>query len=178
MLNLSLLIIYIVICIILRAVLQYAKFGRSGLSLIKNPTDFAVFSIFIAAYIINAIMYNEKIVCPIINLKLGIICYAVGIAITIIAQIDMGRALQMGIDQKYKPGLVKTGFFAITRNPIYLALFMILIGYVLLTPTLTSLVLLISSIICIRMHVLVEEMFLTQMYGDEYIEYQTRVPRW
>jgi protein-S-isoprenylcysteine O-methyltransferase Ste14 len=70
------------------------------------------------------------------------------------------------------------GVFAHVRHPMYLGAWLAYIGFVLLTLSLASLAV-VAFIIpfydCIAAY---EERFLESLFGAEYRDYKTRVPRW
>jgi protein-S-isoprenylcysteine O-methyltransferase Ste14 len=75
--------------------------------------------------------------------------------------------------------LVTTGPYAISRNPMYVAWTIIVVGTTLVANTLWPLILL--PIIVLLTHfvdVLGEEDFLDKQFGDEYRRYRSRVRRY
>ena len=64
----------------------------------------------------------------------GIVVAAAGIAGTVYAQLAMGDAWRIGVDQQETTTLVHTGVFGRVRNPIYTAMFTFGLGIALLTP--------------------------------------------
>jgi protein-S-isoprenylcysteine O-methyltransferase Ste14 len=75
--------------------------------------------------------------------------------------------------------LVTTGIHGWSRNPIYLALFLIYGGIGIATPSPWMLVLALPLAITIRYGVVArEEAYLERRVGDAYRDYKTRVRRW
>jgi protein-S-isoprenylcysteine O-methyltransferase Ste14 len=75
--------------------------------------------------------------------------------------------------------LVTSGVFAFTRNPIYLGMMLVMLGFAVLLAS--PVALLLSSIFVVyidRFQVEPEERALTAILGQEYIEYRSRVRRW
>jgi len=95
----------------------------------------------------------------------------------VVAQLNLGASWRIGIEEGSSPGLVTSRFYRFCRNPIFLAILILLTGYVLLLPTRLSLVLLVGAFIGIRQQVLTEEAYLSRMYGDAYRSYAHRVGR-
>lgn len=69
------------------------------------------------------------------------------------------------------------GLYRFCRNPIYLALLIVVAGYALLVPTLLSLALLIGTYVGSRQQTLAEEAYLARVYGDAYRAYARCVGR-
>jgi len=76
-----------------------------------------------------------------------------------------------------KKGLKTEGWYSVSRNPVYAATFIALAGVVLFLPIPEIFVLsffwVLSYIIAVRL----EEDWLEEQYGEEYILYKNRVPR-
>ena len=100
-----------------------------------------------------------------------------GIALLVAAQLNLGAAWRIGIEEGARPGLVTNGFYRFCRNPIFFALLVVLAGYTLMLPSRLSLLLLLGTFIGIRQQVLTEEAYLSRTYGDVYRAYASRVGR-
>lgn len=75
--------------------------------------------------------------------------------------------------------LVITGIYNYSRNPMYLGMFLILIGYFLFSGYLTLLAYLILSIVFFSLVVSrLEEPVLRKKFGEAYENYCQKVPRW
>jgi protein-S-isoprenylcysteine O-methyltransferase Ste14 len=84
----------------------------------------------------------------------------------------------VGIDTDHPGGLITTGVFAFSRNPIYLAFALILLGQFLIFPNWILLAYLGGATWLFHRQVLREERFLSQHYGRAYLEYSHRVRRY
>ena len=100
-----------------------------------------------------------------------------GIALLVGAQLNLGASWRIGIEEDSSPGLVTSGFYRFCRNPIFVAILILLTGYTLLLPTRLSPALLVGAFIGIRQQVLTEEAYLSRAYGDAYRAYARRVGR-
>ena len=75
--------------------------------------------------------------------------------------------------------LVKTGFYHYTRNPMYLGMFLMLSGAAFLMGSLGPLLPTVMFIMIIRNNfVLGEERFLEASFGQQYLDYKSKVRRW
>jgi protein-S-isoprenylcysteine O-methyltransferase Ste14 len=109
--------------------------------------------------------------------SLGIVLLVGGLLMLVAAQLALGASWRIGIDETAQPGLVTSGLYAVSRNPIFLALLVFLTGYMLLLPTFLSAALLIGAYVGTRRQIAAEEAYLTRTYGDAYRAYARRVGR-
>jgi protein-S-isoprenylcysteine O-methyltransferase Ste14 len=108
----------------------------------------------------------------------GIVVATAGIAATVYAQLEMGDAWRIGVDQQETTTLVRTGVFGLVRNPIYTAGFTFAIGIALLTPNLVVFAGFVLLVATIELQVRrVEEPYLLRTHGDAYREYTAGVGR-
>jgi protein-S-isoprenylcysteine O-methyltransferase Ste14 len=176
-----------------RALLQRRRYGtwgfvRAGLSepaqAARAAGFFVVFAV-LAAQAFHAAMNPAGVHLAIwlppqgalILLIVGAIVLMAGLALLVVAQVQMGASWRIGIDEKATPGLIDTGLFRFCRNPIYLALLVIVAGYVALLPTPISLLMWVGAYLVIRLQIRAEEAYLRRIYGDAYHVYAHRVGR-
>jgi protein-S-isoprenylcysteine O-methyltransferase Ste14 len=100
-----------------------------------------------------------------------------GLVLLVTAQLDLGASWRIGIEEGARPGLVTTGLYRFCRNPIYLAFAIVMLGYMMLLPTLLSLIMLIATYAGFRQQTLREEEYLMRTYGEAYRDYTSRVGR-
>lgn len=75
--------------------------------------------------------------------------------------------------------LVDTGVYNISRNPMYLALALVLIALAIYLKSLWSLpVVLLFMIYMTRFQIFPEERAMIKLFGDKYTDYMNRVRRW
>ena len=102
-----------------------------------------------------------------------------GIALAFMAFSEMARAHTTPDASQPTTALVTTGPYRYTRNPIYIAFFLIYLGFTLLAGTLWGLLLspfLMATIT--RSIVRAEELYLERKFEEDYHAYSTRVRRW
>lgn len=95
-----------------------------------------------------------------------------------LAIVSFGTSFRVGIDTNRPGGLVTTGIFGITRNPIYVAFALMLAGQFLIFPSRLMLLYLAAGVALFHRQVLREEAFLSAHYGAEFETYRRRVPRY
>jgi protein-S-isoprenylcysteine O-methyltransferase Ste14 len=109
---------------------------------------------------------------------LGVGLCAVGVLILVFSLVSFGNSFRVGIDVD-KPGrLVTTGIFAVSRNPIYVGFFLFLVGQFLVFPNWIPLCFLLVGALLFHRQVRREEDFMRQRYGQEFLDYCSRVRRY
>lgn len=96
----------------------------------------------------------------------------------LIAQVQMGHSWRIGIDQQNSTKLVCSGLFSVSRNPIFLAMRVNLLGLFLVLPNAISLCLLVAGEILMQVQVRLEEEHLAQLHQENYVAYRAKVRRW
>ena len=96
----------------------------------------------------------------------------------LLAQSNMGRSWRIGVDQDVKTDLVQNGLFAISRNPIFLGMRIMLIGFFLVLPNAVTFAIWLLGDSLMQIQVRLEEAHLRQIHGDAYNAYARRVRRW
>ena len=111
----------------------------------------------------------------------GVILILLGIAIVL----QSAKTLFIEPDQEMlspfdtPPTLVTRGLFRYTRNPMYLGYFIVLLGeFFLMGEVLILGYLVVLATFTHLMVVHVEEPGLELEFGEEYVNYKSRVPRW
>jgi protein-S-isoprenylcysteine O-methyltransferase Ste14 len=108
----------------------------------------------------------------------GIVVATAGIAATVYAQLEMGDAWRIGVDERETTTLVRTGLFGRVRNPIYTAMFTFGLGIAFVTPNLVALAGFVLLVATIELQVRrVEEPHLLRTHGDAYRDYTASVGR-
>ncbi|HAD06925.1 MAG TPA: isoprenylcysteine carboxylmethyltransferase family protein [Anaerolineaceae bacterium] len=108
----------------------------------------------------------------------GVLFCLAGLSLLFWTLVSFGRSFRVGIDQEHPDQLITTGSFAFSRNPIYVAFAIILVGQFLVLPNWILLIFLTAAIWLFHRQVLREEAYLKQHYGHEYAAYCRRVRRY
>ena len=103
------------------------------------------------------------------------LCIIIGLSVMFILISWFGWLRAMG--QKVDV-LKQSGPYRITRNPQTVACGIAVIGYALLWPSLHTFGWVILFSVIVHMMVLTEEEHLREIFGDEYVQYCARVPRY
>lgn len=109
---------------------------------------------------------------------LGVVLCVAGLSLFLWALISFGMSFRVGIDTERPDKLVTSGVFALSRNPIYVAFALALLGQFLIFPNWVFLAYLVAGVGLFHRQVLREEDFLKPHYGSEYEDYCKRVRRY
>jgi protein-S-isoprenylcysteine O-methyltransferase Ste14 len=110
--------------------------------------------------------------------KIGWGFLIISLIIVWIAQSHMANSWRIGIDEMNKTKLVTKGLFSISRNPIFLGIMIANIGLFFVIPNAFTLLIISLSTISINTQIRLEEEFLEQEFGNEYLVYTKKVRRW
>jgi protein-S-isoprenylcysteine O-methyltransferase Ste14 len=90
------------------------------------------------------------------------------------------RRLRTNINTFAEPGQLTTeGLFARTRNPMYLGMLICLIGVSITLGALSPIIGVVIFWLLLQFwYIPFEEAAMAQKFGDQYVEYQRKVPRW
>lgn len=108
---------------------------------------------------------------------IGAAACVIGILLFIYALASFGKSFRVGLDEDHPGELVTTGAFSISRNPIYTAFGLVLIGIFLIIPNWIILIYVFIGIWLFNRQILLEEQSLKKIYGEKYMEYCKRVRR-
>ncbi|MGD0750757.1 MAG: isoprenylcysteine carboxylmethyltransferase family protein [Anaerolineales bacterium] len=109
---------------------------------------------------------------------LGVLFCLAGLAVLLWSLVSFGRSFRVGIDTDHPDKLVRSGIFAFSRNPIYVAFAFVLLGQFLIFSNWILLIYLGAAIWLFHRQVLREEDYLKGHYGQEYADYCNRVGRY
>lgn len=109
----------------------------------------------------------------------GWVVAVLGLLLMVVAQASMGDVFRIGQDESDPPGeLQRRGLHAISRNPIYVGSWGCLLGMTLWHPS--EMLLTLVAMIAAGIHALVmaEELFLRERFGEAFVAYCRRTPRY
>ncbi len=109
---------------------------------------------------------------------IGVVFCIIGLVLFLFSLISFGKSFRVGIDEDKPGALITTGAFAISRNPIYTAFGIVLLGITLIIPNWIVLLYLIAGFWLLNRQVLREEESLKKIYGKKYVEYCKQVRRY
>jgi protein-S-isoprenylcysteine O-methyltransferase Ste14 len=113
--------------------------------------------------------------------RLGVIPATIGLAVAVAAftHFRQVRTTVNPMDPSKATQLVTDGVFRMSRNPMYLGLVLLLIGWAIWLESASAWVIPPLFVIVItRVQIIPEERALERVFGPRYIEYRGRVARW
>ena len=108
----------------------------------------------------------------------GVALLMAGLAWIVAAQAGMGRSWRIGVDSESQTELVQRGLFAVSRNPIYLGMRVVLFGQFLALPNALSFAILMVGEVLVQIQARLEEEHLLKLHGSSYEDYRARTRRW
>lgn len=91
----------------------------------------------------------------------------------------MRRSGQSELPWKPTPSILSHGPYRITRNPMYLMLVLMCVGFAVMLANIWILILLPACIFVLQRYaILPEEEYLERKFGETYLAYKRRVRRW
>jgi protein-S-isoprenylcysteine O-methyltransferase Ste14 len=145
--------------------------------LIPPLAIFYFYIVFAAAFNLPTVSRQKFFQSGIVS-WVGVLFCIAGLSFLFLSLVSFGKSFRVGIDQDCPDKLVTTGVFAYTRNPIYLAFALVLLGQFLLFSNWILLVYMIAAIWLFHRQVSREEEYLKKHYGQQYSEYCGRVRRY
>jgi len=126
-------------------------------------------------FFLGLLDYNSAFL-PDLNIRfpVGMILFATGLVIGTWAGSVFGFRAVLGLGSR----LVTYGPYRYTRNPQYIGDSLLALSYMIFTNSWMAGIIGILGVILNLMAPLTEEPWLEQRFGDSYLEYKRRVPRW
>ena len=103
---------------------------------------------------------------------------AIGAAVVIVAQVQMGRAWRVGVREGDAPLFVSHGLFRFSRNPIFVGMMLVGLSAAIVSGTWWSWTALAIFVASCAVQVRIEEAHLEASFGQSYREFLASVPRW
>ena len=125
----------------------------------------------------NVLYWSLLIYTIFVPLKIGTLWFYTGLPISLLAAIMYITALVNYATTPLDAPAIK-GMYRISRNPVYFSAYLLFIGAGIASASWVLLLGTILWIIMDRFHIITEERFCLEKYGDVYREYKNRVPRY
>jgi len=186
---LALLLVYFTLTFGVRTWLQLRRTGQTGFRGISGRVFSAAWCggvLFVVAMLLAVAAPLAEwygLVAPLLEpcpelAELGEHIVLLGVLGTVAAQQDMGASWRIGVRPGEQTDLVMTGAFALVRNPIFSAMLLTGLGFVLLLPNPLTLASFATLLLAVELQVRgAEEPHLLRTHGDRYRTYARRVGR-
>jgi len=186
------LLVYLIITFLLPSVRVYKKTGINPITfgkddnahdyigaIMKVLTGLLVVAVLIFSLSANAYNYLNPIgyLHPDWIKYTGLFLIHASLIWIIVAQYHMKQSWRIGIDEKNKTELITTGFFSLSRNPIFLGMILSLLGIFLIIPNSLTFFIAATSYIIIQIQIRLEEEHLLKQHGSVYTKYKRTVRR-
>ena len=125
-----------------------------------------------------SIICCQKILFPVVSIG-GLMVSALGTGIFIKAVTDMKNNWRAGVCEKDKTELVTNGIYGWSRNPAFLGFDLTYIGILTAFFNITLLIITVITVTIFHLQIVnVEEDFLLDRFGEEYLHYKKSVNRY
>jgi len=108
----------------------------------------------------------------------GVMLLVLSILWISVAEYQMAASWRIGIDYNETTELVSKGLFKISRNPVFLGVFISYIGMFLIMPNALSFAIMLLMVVSIQIQVRLEEAYLESVHEETYLKYKKKVRRW
>jgi protein-S-isoprenylcysteine O-methyltransferase Ste14 len=188
-LALLLFLLYTAVAFGVRSVQQKRRTGSTGfVGISGRPFSLAwfggvLFVLALALAPLAAVLELAGLVAPLLDppawmSELGEQVIVLGVLLTFAAQLGMGDSWRIGVRESERTTLVTGGAFALVRNPIFSAMLLTAVGFLLLLPNPVALASLAALLLAVELQVRgVEEPYLLRTHGAAYRDYAARVGR-
>lgn len=175
----------IFILFILTVAVRVLIFKKKGIKAIfVNPKEIVLFPfVLFYFYVVLSATFN----LPEVGFELyesemlswiGVILCLLAYLMFLFSMISFGKSFRVGIDKENPDKLVTSGMFSISRNPLYTAFILLFLGIFLVMPNWILLLYVFAGFWRINQQVIQEEAALTEIYGQEYLDYCKKVRRY
>ena len=109
----------------------------------------------------------------------GIVVEALGVLIFVMSVLEMKDNWRAGVQKEEKTDLVTTGIYAVSRNPAFLGFELMYLGILLAFFNHFLLIATLFAVLLFHLQIVnVEEDFLIEAFGEEYLTYKKKVFRY
>ncbi|TRX36137.1 isoprenylcysteine carboxylmethyltransferase family protein [Flavobacterium sp. ZT3R18] len=185
-------ILYFVIAFVAKSIMVAKRIGKNPLVLPNDDSAYGLIGyyfkltmifmfVYVLLYAFAPTIYNYCLPISQIDnttlkyVGLGLLVFA--LLWTVIAQGNMKDSWRIGIDTEVKTELIMTGLFSYSRNPIFFGMIISLVGLFLITPNALTGVFFVLGYVLIQIQIRLEEEFLTNQHGHNYLTYMQKVRR-
>lgn len=182
---LGLVLLFFILAFALRNIKTYLSTGQS----IKGKSKKLSISILLSTFIYVLLALRITILKPnwILEIYLfefeiikimGWLLITLGFIIGIFSLIAMKKSWRVGIKYDQKTKLVTSGIYSMSRNPYFFSYVLLILGYILIYPSLILILLYLPLVFVFHKMNLEEEKYLKSVHGNSYLFYKKKVKRY
>lgn len=172
-------------CYFIKMISQHKKgiktdqIGKGKVGFVKFvEITMKVFTYLVPAVEIVSIILNTSFFAVPVRI-VGMLVAVVGVAVFIISVLTMRDSWRAGVSKTDKTELVTKGIYKISRNPAFLGFDLMYLGILLMFFNLVLYIVSLFAILIFHLQIVnVEEEFLLEAFGDEYLRYKKKVCRY
>lgn len=172
-------------CYFIKMISQHKKgiktdqIGKGKVGFVKFvEITMKVFTYLVPAVEIVSIILNTSFFAVPVRI-VGVLVAVVGVAVFIISVLTMRDSWRAGVSKTDKTELVTKGIYKISRNPAFLGFDLMYLGILLMFFNLVLYIVSLFAILIFHLQIVnVEEEFLLEAFGDEYLRYKKKVCRY
>lgn len=172
-------------CYFIKMISQHKKgiktdqIGKGKVGFVKFvEITMKVFTYLVPAVEIVSIILNTSFFAAPVRI-VGVLVAVVGVAVFIISVLTMRDSWRAGVSKTDKTQLVTKGIYKISRNPAFLGFDLMYLGILLMFFNLVLYIVSLFAILIFHLQIVnVEEEFLLEAFGDEYLRYKKKVCRY
>jgi len=168
---------------VIKNVMLYKKLGMQIRGKNAEATaSIAFFTLFIVLAMLIAVFKpavgEVHVLDNVLSFAAGLLLLLLNLLLSAASLIGMRDSWRVGVLEDQKTELITTGIYRFTRNPYFVSYLLMLIAYALILKSMILLGLCVIGFLLVHRMILKEETYLRSVHGDEYAEYQKRVPRY
>lgn len=172
-------------CYFIKMISQHKKgiktdqIGKGKVGFVKFvEITMKVFTYLVPAVEIVSIILNTSFFAVLVRI-VGVLVAVVGVAVFIISVLTMRDSWRAGVSKTDKTELVTKGIYKISRNPAFLGFDLMYLGILLMFFNLVLFEVSLFAMLMFHLQIVnVEEEFLLEAFGDEYLRYKKKVCRY
>jgi protein-S-isoprenylcysteine O-methyltransferase Ste14 len=157
---------------------HHGGLGRQGEHPYGDLGQIICLIVFLIVWVLDSFLFKYSIF---LSAYISVYIRAAAAALALILSVYMIRSGHRAVSHDASdspPQLITDGAFGRMRHPIYLAALLFYIILIVITLSLISLFLFIGIIIFYGIITRFEEKFLEKQFGQEYLDYKKKVPKW
>ena len=108
----------------------------------------------------------------------GLALVTIGFIMGLLSLLTMRTSWRVGIKYDQKTALITSGIYRLSRNPYFFSYDILILGYILIYPSLILLLLYIPLVIIFHKMILEEEQYLLAVHNQDYPSYKKKVGRY